>query len=165
MRAFTGSIATALAVVASQAAAQTVEVPEALKPGADEVLATVVAAEGVQIYECRGGSWVFVAPKASLFDRNGKRIGSHYAGPHWEAADGSRIIGTVKTRADAPQADSIPWLLLAARSDGPDGAFSRVTSVQRVSTSGGVAPAGGCNEPGERARVAYTADYYLFRPK
>ena len=150
---------------AAQASAQAIDVPETLKPAPNEVLAMVVAAEGVQIYECRGGRWMFAEPKASLFDRNGKRIGSHYAGPHWEAADGSRIVGTVKGRADAPQADAIPWLLLSAKSDGPEGVFSRVTSVQRVHTAGGVAPAGDCAEAGERARVAYTADYYLFRAK
>ena len=152
-------------VYATQASAQAIDVPETLKPAANEVLAMVVAAEGVQIYECRGGSWTFVEPKASLFDRNGKRIGSHYAGPHWEAADGSRVVGTVKSRANAPQADDIPWLLLSAKSDGPKGAFSRVTSIQRVHTKGGAAPAGDCDEPGDRARVAYSADYYLFRPK
>ena len=167
MQAFISSFAAAAAVAAcsSPAPAQTIDVPETLKPGANEVLAMVVAAEGVQIYECRDGSWMFVAPKASLFDRSGKRIGSHYAGPHWEAADGSRIVGTVKSRADAPQADALPWLLLSAKSVGPYGAFSRVTSIQRLSTRGGVAPAGGCTEPGERARVAYSADYYLFKPK
>ena len=139
-------------------------VPPALRPAPDEVLAMVVAAEGVQVYECRDQKWVFVAPIASLFDRNGKRIGRHYAGPHWESIDGSRIVANVKSRADAPEADAIPWLLLTAKSVGPEGAFSRVTSVQRVSTHGGAAPAGGCSQPGERARVAYTADYYLFVP-
>ena len=164
MKAFLSSIATAL-VCMTQASAQTTDVPETLKPAPNEVLTMKLAAEGVQIYECRGGSWMFVAPKASLFDRNGKLIGTHYAGPHWEAADGSRIVGTVKSRADAPKADSIPWLLLSAKSDGPNGAFSRVTSIQRVHTTGGVGPTGDCAEPGDRARVAYTADYYFFKTK
>jgi hypothetical protein len=157
-------IATAL-VYGAQASAQAIDVPETLKPAANEVLAMVVSAEGVQIYECRGGSWMFVAPKASLFDQNGKLVGTHYAGPRWEAADGSRVVGTVQSRADAPKADAIPWLLLSAKSDGPSGAFSRVTSIQRVHTTGGVGPSGDCAEPGDRARVAYTADYYLFKTK
>lgn len=149
-----------------------VAVPDRLKPAAQESLAMVVPAKGVQIYECRAGKdaayeWAFVAPEAELFDVNGKRIGRHYGGPHWEAADGSKIVGSVKERADAPAADAIPWLLLAAKSVGPDGSFSKVTSVQRVNTLGGVAPKGGCTQAvaGLPARVPYTADYYFFVAK
>jgi hypothetical protein len=137
-------------------------VPEQLKPGADESLSRIVPAKGVQIYECRANQWVFVAPEAELFDAGGKTIGRHYAGPHWESVDGSRIVGVVKQRADAPQAGAIPWLLLAARSVGGEGAFSKVTSIQRMATAGGVAPSGGCSQAGAQARVNYTADYYFF---
>jgi hypothetical protein len=145
--------------------ASTVPVPDSLKPGADESLVFVVPAKGVQIYECRDAKWAFVAPEAELFDRAGKRIGSHYAGPHWEAADGSKVIGAVKARADAPAAGNIPWLLLGTKSVGREGAFSKVTSIQRVATVGGVAPAGACPQAGARARVDYTADYYFFSAK
>ena len=145
--------------------AGTVQVPEKLRPAANESLALVVPAKGDQIYECREAKWVFVAPEADLFDAAGKKIGRHYAGPHWEAADGSRIVGAVKERADAPAAGAIPWLLLSAKSVGPEGAFSKVTSIQRVATKGGVAPAGNCSEAGAKARVPYTADYYFFTSK
>ncbi|HWV89650.1 MAG TPA: DUF3455 domain-containing protein [Burkholderiales bacterium] len=145
--------------------ASTVPVPNNLKPAGNESLALIVPAKGVQIYECREGKWAFVAPEAELFDRAGKKIGSHYAGPHWESADGSKIVGAVKQRADAPGAGNIPWLLLGTKSVASEGAFSKVTSIQRVATVGGIAPAAGCNEAGARARVPYTADYYLFSPK
>jgi hypothetical protein len=149
----------------------TVKVPDKLNPGANESLAMVVPAKGVQIYECRarkdpggGYEWAFVAPEADLFDARGNRAGRHYAGPHWEATDGSKILGTVKERVDAPVADAIPWLLLTAKSLGPEGAFSKVTSIQRVNTVGGVAPRTGCSQAavGSPARVGYTADYYFF---
>ena len=143
----------------------TVRVPDSLKPGASESLALVVAATGVQIYECRDSKWLFVAPEAELWDARGRKIGSHYAGPHWESADGSKIVGAVKQRADAPAPGAIPWLLLGAKSVGSEGAFSKVTSIQRLATVGGVAPAGGCSQPGEEARVYYTADYYFFTAK
>ena len=94
--------------------------------------------------------------------RAGKKIGKHYAGPHWESLDGSKVVGAVKERADAPAAGSIPWLLLSAKSVGPEGAFSKVTSIQRVATQGGVAPAGACAQPGAKARVPYAADYYYY---
>jgi len=89
----------------------TVNVPDNLKPPGNEALAMIVPAKGVQIYECRAKKdqpgayeWAFVAPEADLFDTSGKKIGRHYAGPHWESTDGSKIAGTVKERADAPQA-------------------------------------------------------------
>jgi len=148
-----------------------VGVPDKLRPGADESLAMIAYAKGVQIYECRarkdqvgGYEWAFVAPEADLFDAGGKRIGRHYAGPHWESNDGSKVLGTTKERADAPAADAIPWLLLTAKSVGPEGSFGKVTSVQRVNTVGGVAPKAGCSQAtaGTPARINYTADYYFF---
>ena len=37
------------------------------------------------------------------------------------------------------------WLLLTTKAEGSDGAFAKVTSIQRVNTAGGVAPAAaGC---------------------
>ena len=151
-----------------------VQVPDKLKPGADESLAMIVSAKGVQIYECRAKKdqsgdyeWAFVAPEADLFDAAGMRIGRHYAGPHWESNDGSKIVGAVKENAAAPVPDAIPWLLLTAKSVGADGSFSKITSVQRVSTVGGVAPKTGCSQAaaGTRARVNYTADYYFYTRK
>jgi len=151
-----------------------VQVPDKLRPGPNESLTMIVSAKGVQIYECRartdhtgGYAWAFVAPEADLFDARGNKTGRHYAGPHWEATDGSKILGTVKERADAPVADAIPWLLLAAKSVGPEGSFSKVTSIQRVNTVGGIAPAPGCSQAtaGTPTRVNYTADYYFFTAK
>jgi len=151
-----------------------VEVPDKLRPGANESLALIVPAKGVQIYECRARKdhvgeyeWAFVAPEADLFDARGNRAGRHYAGPHWESTDASKILGTVKERADAPVAGAIPWLLLTAKSVGPEGSFSKVTSIQRVNTVGGVAPQAGCSQAtaGAAARINYTADYYFFTAK
>jgi hypothetical protein len=159
----------ALAVALAGCASHPVAVPSALEPAAGESLAMVVPARGVQIYECRvtkdgKAEWAFVAPEAQLFDTRGNALGRHGAGPFWEAADGSRVVGTVKARADSPAAGAVPWLLLTTRSTGADGAFGRVTSIQRVNTAGGVAPAAGCTAQtaGKSARIDYTADYYLY---
>ena len=163
-----------IAGCASPQSASPVQVPDNLNPGANESLAMIVSAKGVQIYECRARKdqlrdyeWAFVAPEADLFDAAGTRIGRHYAGPQWESTDGSKILGSVKERADAPAADAIPWLLLTAKSVGSEGSFSKVTSVQRVSTVGGVAPKTGCSQAaaGTPARINYTADYYFFTRK
>lgn len=139
-------------------------IPENLRPAANESLKRVISARGVQIYECRQRKWVFVAPEADLYDSRGNLVGRHYAGPHWEATgDGSKVIGTVKSSVDAPEAGAIPWLLLGARSVGGKGYFSDVTSIQRVSTHGGVAPRDACPRDGFQARVSYTAEYNFFR--
>ena len=154
-----------VAIAALAGCASSVSVPDSLKPAAGESLALVVPAQGDQIYECRAGRWAFVAPEAELFNRAGKKIGRHYAGPHWESLDGSRIVGAVKAHADAPRAGDIPWLLLSAKSVGAEGAFSKVTSIQRVTTLGGSAPIEPCSQDGRRVRVPYTADYYFFTAK
>lgn len=166
-------LAIPLALAVSAWAQVPVQIPDKIRGAANESLAMIVAAKGVQLYECRASKdagtadWVFVAPEADLFDASGKKIGKHYAGPSWESFDGSKIVGTVKERIDAPQADAIPWLLLTAKSLGPDGAFSSVTSVQRMSTVGGAAPKTGCSSAsvGQVARMPYTADYYFLVAK
>ncbi len=147
---------------------QAPKVPDVLVPAGGKML-EVIAARGVQIYQCRaktggGAEWVFTAPDADLNDSKGQPAGRHYAGPHWEARDGSRFQGTVKSRAEASTPTAIPWLLLTARSVGPDGRWSKVTSVQRINTVGGVAPTSGCDagKVGSDQRVPYTADYVLF---
>ena len=164
------TLLTAGAALLTAACASTpLVVPDTLRPATSETLATTVGARGVQIYECRarkdgGYEWAFVAPDADLLDAQGKAIGRHGAGPYWQSADGSRVVGTVTARADAPAPGAIPWLLLSTKSSGPAGAFSNVTSIQRVNTVGGVAPATPCTAQfaGTPARVPYTADYRLF---
>jgi hypothetical protein len=131
-------------------------IPDTLSPGPGEKLSMVVPAKGFE--------WAFVAPDADLFDARGHQIGRHGAGPYWEANDGSRVVGTLKARADAPAAGSIPWLLLSTKGTGQAGSFSKVSSIQRVDTSGGVAPASPCTPElaGRQARVHYVATYRFF---
>jgi hypothetical protein len=163
----------AAAAAGLSACTSTTPVPDSLAPGAGQVLVMTVPARGVQVYACRarsdgsGFEWAFVAPEAELLDAVGRSLGTHGAGPFWQAADGSRVVGTVKARADAPAAGTIPWLLLATKSTGADGAFSRVTSIQRVNTAGGAAPTAPCDDAqlGRSVRVPYTADYRLFTPR
>jgi uncharacterized protein DUF3455 len=160
-----------LACAGLQRPSAEVVIPDKLKTHSNESLELIVRAKGVQIYECRASNdhagayeWVFIAPEADLFDDKGHGLGRHYAGPSWQSTDGSTIVGTVKERADAPVADAIPWLLLTVTSAGPEGFFSKVTSIQRVNTAGGAAPAIGCSQAdaGKPARIYYTADYYFF---
>ncbi|MFO1087067.1 MAG: DUF3455 domain-containing protein [Reyranellaceae bacterium] len=175
------STATAMAM-AAPAPTLPGDIPAALRPATGETLAATLPAKGVQIYECRvlgpprtpshiGAeprfAWKFVAPEADLFDGDGEQIGVHGAGPYWQAVDGSRLIGEIKARIDAPTARAIPWLLLAVTSaTGPAGRFSRVTSIQRIDTNGGTAPVEACTPEftGVRVRMPYSATYRFFSP-
>jgi hypothetical protein len=129
-------------------------------------------AVGVQIYDCRatqsGHQWVFRAPEAGLFHGNVQLIATHYAGPTWQALDGSRVVGTLVASSTAPNPQSIPWLLLQAASHEGTGTLSGVTYIQRVQTGGGVAPAAdrcSANQVGDEARVEYIAVYYFYVAK
>ena len=102
-------------------------------------------AVGVQIYSCNatpsGFVWGFVAPHANLYDDHGKLIITHFAGPTWQAMDGSRVVGQL---VDFVTVDptAIAWLLLSASTTpGPDGdRLVATTFVQRIATTGGLAP-------------------------
>jgi hypothetical protein len=45
--------------------------------------------------------------------------------------------------------------------------FAGVSSIQRVNTAGGAPPRGACDDThvGDEARVAFTADYYFYKPR
>ncbi len=147
-----------------------VQLPADLTPAANEKAAFTWSATGVQIYECKANAagalgWTFVAPEAELFNTKRERVGSHGAGPHWTALDASKTVGQVKARADARRSSDIPWLLLTAKSAGGPGQMAAITSVQRINTSGGVAPSTGCAavaDVGKISRQGYTADYVYF---
>ena len=123
-----------------------------------------VYAEGVQIYQWNGTSWIFVEPEAELFADAGYNgvVGIHYAGPTWESNSGSKVVGTALERC-TPDPNAIPWLLLGAVSNEGPGIFHRVTFIQRVNTVGGNAPTDPGDFTGEVVGVPYTAEYFFYR--
>jgi phage major head subunit gpT-like protein len=155
-----------------QPAPPTVIVPAALRAPANEVLVRTLWADGVQVYECRKAAdasfpdWALVGPEAKLSDAAGTPVGRHYAGPTWEATDGSKVVGVVKAKVDAPDPRAIAWLLLETHSTGKPGLFAKVSAIQRVATVGGVAPTTGCGTAtiGKQERVPYQAQYAQYAP-
>src|ERR1700687_279638 len=149
------------------------EVPESLKAPAGEEVILAAHATGVQIYVCQAGAdqrfaWVFKAPEAELTDATGKKIAHHFAGPTWKHADSSEVKGKVIAKQDAPKPEAIPWLLPTAASHSGEGIFSRVTSIQRIHTEGGMPPSARTCEAsanGQASRNAYSADYYFYAPQ
>jgi len=149
-------------------------IPASLQVPATQVLLLRAPAVGVQIYECQASAedskkydWVFKAPEAQLFDHSGKAIIKHFAGPTWEHADGSAVVGEVTAKETGPDPLAIPWLLLSAKSTSGHGILSRVQFIQRIHTVGGKAPAGGCGVAlmGSEVRMQYSADYLFYGPK
>jgi uncharacterized protein DUF3455 len=143
-------------------------VPAALKPAPDQRLWQNFTGVGFQIYQCAAGgsgaAWVFQAPQADLLNEGGEVVGSHYAGPTWQALDGSTVVGRKIAAAPSPDPNAIPWLLLIAVSHDGDGRFTDVTTIQRLNTSGGKAPTTGCDPAhiGDVARVPYEAGYFFY---
>jgi hypothetical protein len=126
-------------------------------------------AEGVQIYRCNGVSWGLVAPRANLYGDNGKLIATHFAGPSWQATDGSKVIGRRSKDPVTVDPTAIPWLLLerVSTSPGPDGdRLAGTTFIQRIETTGGLAPAAStctAETADDVAEVPYTADYVFWK--
>lgn len=125
--------------------------------------------KGVQIYACKasGGTyaWALEGPDATLRDASGHVIGKHFAGPSWQANDGSRVVAEPLNVSPSPNPGSIPWLVLRARSHVGAGQMADVEYIVRTRTEGGMAPASGCdaNHANAEVRVPYAAIYLFFR--
>ncbi len=147
------------------------QAPKELRPPAGEEMLCQVHANGDQIYVCKADgehfAWTLNAPEAQLSDEAGKPFGKHFAGPSWEANDGSRVTGKAVANSPSPDGDSIPWLLVTVVNRSGEGKLARVTSIQRIHTKGGKAPAFGCDaaHTGAEQRAPYSADYVFFAPK
>ncbi|MBW4684005.1 MAG: DUF3455 domain-containing protein [Komarekiella atlantica HA4396-MV6] len=148
-------------------------IPNSLQVPNGQKLLLKASAKGTQIYVCKAKSeypdqyeWTLKAPDAVLLNEQGQDLGKHYAGPTWEAKDGSKVVAKVKSKANAPQDGTIPWLLLEARSHEGNGMFRQVNWIQRINTVDGT-PVQGCNEfsQNREIRVNYTADYLFYGDK
>jgi hypothetical protein len=144
-------------------------------------------AAGTQNYIClpagSGFAWTLFTPEATLFSGQGRQLATHFFSPNpiengafrpaWQH---SRDTSIVWARLDAQSSDpafvapgAIPWFLLevAGAGEGPHGgdALGATTQIQRLNTSGGVAPSTGCSastDIGKKAFVPYTADYFFY---
>ena len=93
----------------------------------------------------------------------------------WQARDTSTVWARVFPPSQPSfdpafvRPNSVPWLLLekVGVQEGPTGGdlLTRTTFIQRVNTSGGLAPTTGCaqaSDVGKKAFIPYTADYFFF---
>ena len=152
-------------VVLACASAVTAQEPAAIAAPGETIVATLHA-EGAQVYECKAGNdgklaWAFREPIATLV-LDGKTVGRHYAGPSWEHADGSAVVGKAIGNAPGKSTSDIPWLKLEVTAHRGSGVLSGVTTVQRINTAGGV-HAGACDKAGALHSAPYAADYVFLR--
>ncbi len=165
-------------------------VPAGLEVEAGHRLFLVGHATGTQNFVCTsaGGAfvWAFFGPQATLFDDRDGQLTTHFlsanpdeggeARPSWQhSRDTSRVWAKQKAMSADPdfvEPGAIPWLLLevVGTEPGPNGGhrLSETTFIQRINTSGGVAPTTGCAQPSDvgrsKALVPYTADYFFYKP-
>jgi uncharacterized protein DUF3455 len=142
-----------------------------LRASADEEPSFMLSGKGEQVFECRpriadpnAFDWIFVRPDATLYDGSNS-VGRLASANVWEAAsDRTSVSGFVRATQPAGSG-SLPWAIMRAWPSGDTGMFAGVTSIQRVNTNGGIAPATGCDDShaGNEARVAFSADYYFYK--
>ena len=144
-------------------------------------------AVGTQNYIClpsaSGFAWTLFGPQATLFKDNGGQIITHFLSPNpdengtpratWQhSKDTSSLWAAAIASSSDPKfvaPGAIPWLLLQVVGDqpGPTGGdqLLKTTHIQRLNTSGGVAPSTGCTrstDVGKKALVPYTTDYVFY---
>jgi hypothetical protein len=165
-------------------------VPPGLDVPAGHVAYLAAHAWGTQNYVClpspSGPAWKFLGPQATLYtpahgDRH-RQVTTHFlapnpfeggvARPSWQhSLDSSHVWGRpVAASSDEAyvEAGAIPWLLveIVGAAPGPtDGRrLARTTYIQRLRTSGGLAPHTDC-EVGAVAMVPYSTDYVFYRAR
>ena len=166
-------------------------VPANIQVPAANVPYLVGHAVGTQNYVClpsgTGFKFTLFTPEATLFNENGKQIITHYFSPNpdehgtvratWQDRDTSTVWGSVgpdDSSSDAAfvKPGAIAWLKVTGVGDkkGPTGGanLKETTFIQRLNTTGGLAPSTGCaspNDVGKEAFMPYTADYFFYREK
>lgn len=134
-----------------------------------------------------GFAFGLFTPQATLFKDNDKQIITHYFSPNlspippevegtiratWQDSRDTSTVWAKLHQNGAVTVDpnAIAWLLLdvVGAQEGPTGGdkLTETTFIQRLNTSGGVAPSTGCAslaDVGSEAFVPYTADYFFYK--
>jgi hypothetical protein len=164
-------------------------VPTNIRVPAGNKVFLVGHAVGTQQYFCRypgtTAPWVLFGPQATLYDDDDKQIITHFLSPNpspndplgsgtprptWQHSKDTSVVWAKKSTESSDsnfvEPGAIPWFLLevVGDQDGPtDGdKLTATTFIQRLNTSGGVAPSTNCTL-GDQALVDYEADYFFYR--
>ena len=142
-----------------------------------------------------GVAYVLFTPEATLSGEDGGQVITHFFSPNpfepntdpkvvadgtiratWQYRDTSRVWAKVHANDETGKGavtvdpNAIAWLLLdgVGSQKGPTGGdkLFQTTFVQRLKTTGGLAPKTGCSsltDLGNTAFVPYTADYFFYK--
>ena len=166
-------------------------VPDKIKVEPGNTAFLVGHAVGTQNYIClpsgTGFKFVLFTPEATLFKDNDRQVTTHFFSPNpsknnaiqatWlHSRDSSAVWGELvdsinhTSNPDVVAPDAVAWLLLkkAGVEEGPTGGdtLTATTFIQRLNTSGGLAPSTGCGSLGDvgtLAFVPYKADYFFYK--
>jgi hypothetical protein len=137
---------------------------------------------GTQNYVCLpsgdGFKFKLFTPQATLFNGLDREVTTHYFSPNpsengtiratWQhSRDTSTVWGKITGNAPVQGAIDLLRVEITGRQDGPTGGdmLAHTTFIQRLNTSGGVAPSSGCSSlanVGTTAFVPYSADYAFY---
>jgi hypothetical protein len=136
-------------------------IPAAIKPPAgSRPIGAFIVLTGTQNYTC-ADTGVFPTastPEAQLGGTGG--LIHHFAGPSWQSVRDGSLVTAAKVAA-SDHAGTIPELLLKVSTHTGKGILDKADYINRLYTSGGVAPTGTCT-PGKVAKVPYKAVYVFW---
>lgn len=165
--------AAALAPAAVGADARAVSIPlipaEIQPPAGSRPIGAFVVAKGTQNYTCvipadspAGTLGTFSGkstPEAQLIGTGG-RI-HHFGGPSWQSVRDSSLVTGAPNPKTSARTGTIPALLLTVASHTGSGILSKADYINRLYTSGGVAPTTPCKS-GDVVKVPYNAVYVFW---
>jgi Protein of unknown function (DUF3455) len=128
-------------------------------PKGSRLIGAYLVQSGTQTYKCTDGVPVGPStPEAELIGTGG-RI-HHFKGPSWQSRrDGSLVTASRVNGVD--RAGTIQELLLKVETHQGSGILDKADYINRLLTSGGVAPGGSC-EPTATVAVPYKAVYVFW---
>lgn len=138
----------------------------AIKPPAgSRPIGAYLVANGTQNYTCvvpagatTGGYTAASTPEAQLIGTGGKV--HHFGGPSWQSERDNSLVTATKVNQNTVTG-AIPELLLQAATHTGTGIMSKVDYINRLYTSGGVAPTTSCTA-GQVVKVSYKAVYVFW---
>jgi hypothetical protein len=161
-------------------------VPPGLEVTAPSQAFLVGHAIGTQNYVCQPSqslgrvAWTLFTPEATLFGEQNDQLITHFFSPNpvedavvratWQDSADTSIVWARAVASATVDPSAIAWVTLQAtgtqRGPAGGGTLADTTFVQRLNTTGGLAPATGCDVPtdaGRKAFIPYTADYFFYK--
>ena len=129
-------------------------------PAGSRPVGAYVVTKGTQNYTCAADGTYSApsTPEAQLIGTGGRV--HHFSGPSWQSLRDGSLVTAAKKQSN-PRTGAIPELLLQVTSHTGSGVLSKADWINRLYTSGGVAPTGTCTA-GQTVQVPYGAVYVFW---